>query len=97
MKQENIKEIKLILDELGLDYRTRVLPNTIGSIHIAGQLIVRMYVLSNRLFGRNNQPTTCSSCLINIINDFIDYILINDVEVINEEIVAQNKEKGVKK
>jgi hypothetical protein len=96
--KENIIEIKSLLNEIGVDHYTRIIPNGgLGSKYITAKTIVKLYILTNKLFNRNNQPSTCVTCIINNINDLIDYILLNDLPIVEDKITPLIEEKPLKK
>lgn len=97
--EQYIVEVKLLLDELQLDYYSRILmnDNKLNGKHITGQFIINLYKLTNKIFNRNNQPSSCASCIINNLNDLIDYLILNDRSIVETTITPINEEKPLKK
>lgn len=97
--EQYIIEIKSLLDEIKLDYYSRILPDDgkLNGVHIAAQFIVKLYRLTNKIYNRNNQPSTCNTCIVNNLNDLINYLLINDKDIITNIKVDVIEDKVVKK
>lgn len=62
---------------------------------LLGTTLTDIYVLSNKLFNRNQGVSTCAPCLQNIMNDLIDWYKTNKEQpLLVGEVVEQKKKKS---